>query len=743
MIVTCSYNRQWDFLKGGSVLDIETKVKEKRMLEDENGEEEFVVDGEVDEGDFHIKSVYKKPVPMVQQLIAELDEILAHDVVYQKEHGNVQVVEVVAQRLKKQLVIVAHSENTFDGTCISRLLSNKFELNKFTESDSGTTTNAENNEENLSNDGLIDSSKDIVTQSSSNQISLHLPNPDKSLQFRPIEVSESDNLFHDHIQGEDENAEDVQMANHLRPMEELLQKTIVGIEDAIVVPAVLANEFELKIELLDFIRAAETWLENEPPCSITTWDDLVSNFLNQFYPHSKTRELRKEITNFQQVFGKTFTEAWERFKDLLKKCPHHGFSLLHQIEFFYNGLCQADQDSLNSAAGGNLMTRKTQEALTTIENKAKVRTCRNKPQGSSSGGTLTQIDAITALTKQVEALEYHIASMRETYNQNQEAAVQLMQNQMVIDSISISASRRKISSFRESEVYGGPHYSSDCQNKNPVIYESNSYNNFDSSGFDQPPQYPIVHLPLHEMSLHELSMMMNLGTPTPEPLGNSFVYKESDDDIEVTPAYTPSLPFLTTMEPADTLLMGDEVISTIPAREIDEFIKSSVDDLVSIPRDSEVTSDSNLECSMPLDSPPSLRLNVLGDRKVDIDLPFGEHLDTLSMRDREIDFNPRDIETNDLIPGPRMFDVPLGNCYSVSRSFDVTYSNPLFDFDDNFTLRIDNKIFDDDFEDLSSLDPTKSTPIIDEATLLVTPFPDYKIISLREVERFDPFFSLT
>ncbi|GJX24701.1 hypothetical protein Tco_0230997 [Tanacetum coccineum] len=293
------------------------------------------------------------------------------------------------------------------------------------------------------------------------------------------------------------------------------------------------------------------------------------------------------------------------------------------------------------------------------------------------------------------------------------------------------------------EVCGGPHYSSDCQNKNPVIYESNSYNNFDSSGFDQPPQYPIVHPPLHEMSLHELSIMMNLGTPTPKPLGNSFVYKESDDDIEVTPAYTPSLPFFTTMEPADTLLMGDEVISTIPAREIDEFIKSSVDDLVPIPRDSEVTSNSNLECSMPLDSPPLPRLNVLGDRKVDIDLPFGEHLDTLSMGDREIDFNPRDIETNDLIPGPRMFDVPLGNYYSVSRSFDVTYSNPLFDFDDNFTLRIDKKKFDDDFEDLSSLDPTKSTPIIDEATLLVTPFPDYKVISLREVERFDPIFSLT
>ncbi|GJT61377.1 hypothetical protein Tco_1004910 [Tanacetum coccineum] len=52
----------------------------------------------------------------------------------------------------------------------------------------------------------------------------------------------------------DENAEDVQMADHLRPMEELLRIPILGIEDAIIVPAVLADQFELKPESLDFIR---------------------------------------------------------------------------------------------------------------------------------------------------------------------------------------------------------------------------------------------------------------------------------------------------------------------------------------------------------------------------------------------------------------------------------------------------------------------------------------------------------
>ncbi|GJX22257.1 hypothetical protein Tco_0226702, partial [Tanacetum coccineum] len=96
---------------------------------------------------------------------------------------------------------------------------------------------------------------------------------------------------------------------------------------------------------------------------------------------------------------------------------------------------------------------------------------------------------------------------------------------------------------------------------------------------------------LDEMQSEIDSIMMNLGTFIPDPLFNFVVYKESGDDIKVTPAYTPSMPFLTTMKPADTLLMRDEDSSTIPAREIDEFIKSSIDDLVPIPREFEVTSD--------------------------------------------------------------------------------------------------------------------------------------------------------
>ncbi|GJY51251.1 hypothetical protein Tco_0442098 [Tanacetum coccineum] len=230
--------------------------------------------------------------------------------------------------------------------------------------------------------------------------------------------------------------------------------------------------------------------------------------------------------------------------------------------------------------------------------------------------------------------------------------------------------------------------------------------------------------------------MMSLSNSNQDPPVDLYDLKGSDEGDNKIDSLT--------IKPFDTFLMGDKVISTTPEREIDEFIKSSVDDLVPIPRDSEVTSVyDDLECSMPLDFPPSPRLDVSGERKVDINLPFGEHLDTLLMEDREIDFNLRDIETNELIPVPSVFDAPLGNSNSVPRSYDVTFSNPLFDFNDDYTLCYNNPLFDEEFEDISSLDPSESTPVINESTLLVIPPLASKQLSLREVERLDPFFSLT
>ncbi|GJV64423.1 reverse transcriptase domain-containing protein [Tanacetum coccineum] len=150
-----------------------------------------------------------------------------------------------------------------------------------------------------------------------------------------------------------------------RTMAQLLEAPTAGYEDAIVVPEITADNFELKHGLLNLVQnkqffghdkedphahiryfnkitstmkfpnvpstsvklmlfpfslegAARIWLEKEPPRSIQTWDDLVSKFINKFFPPSKTTNLRNEITRFQQRFDETFYEAWDRFNDLLR-----------------------------------------------------------------------------------------------------------------------------------------------------------------------------------------------------------------------------------------------------------------------------------------------------------------------------------------------------------------------------------------------------------------------------------------
>nr|GEY30964.1 DNA-directed DNA polymerase [Tanacetum cinerariifolium] len=212
-----------------------------------------------------------------------------------------------------------------------------------------------------------------------------------------------------------------------RTMAQMLQAPIEGYEDAIVVPQINANNFELKQTLIHLVQPiqfterqdphnhlrffnkvtstfrhpevpnttiklllfpfslegeARIWLDKEPPRSILTWEDLVLKFINQFFQPSKTTYLRNEITNFLQKPNETFNEAWERFKYFLRQCPHHGFSELHQLDTFYNALNPNDPDALDFAAGGNFLDKIPHECLSIIESKSKVRYSRSRTTDS-------------------------------------------------------------------------------------------------------------------------------------------------------------------------------------------------------------------------------------------------------------------------------------------------------------------------------------------------------------------------
>nr|GEX67678.1 reverse transcriptase domain-containing protein [Tanacetum cinerariifolium]GEX67843.1 reverse transcriptase domain-containing protein [Tanacetum cinerariifolium] len=140
---------------------------------------------------------------------------------------------------------------------------------------------------------------------------------------------------------------------------------------------ITADNFELKHGLLTLVQNKQFYGHDkkDPHAHIRYFNKITSTLKLPNVPNT----LRNEITNFQQRFDESFSEAWGRFKDLLRACPHHGFSELHQLDTFYNALNSKDQDPLNSAAGGNFLDKMPRDCLSIIESKSKVRYSRDKP----------------------------------------------------------------------------------------------------------------------------------------------------------------------------------------------------------------------------------------------------------------------------------------------------------------------------------------------------------------------------
>ncbi|GJU50931.1 hypothetical protein Tco_1220486 [Tanacetum coccineum] len=199
--------------------------------------------------------------------------------------------------------------------------------------------------------------------------------------------------------------------------------------------------------------------------------------------------------------------------------------------------------------------------------------------------------------------------------------------------------------------------------------------------------------------------MANLSTHTSDPSRRfNFIYNDDEDSTiplnEIISQIPPSIaitPVLPTMKPEDSLIMRDENLSTIPKKESDEFIKSSVEDLVPIPSESEDTSDSDKEC----------------------DLPFCDNSVTFS--------NPLFNDNDDFTSSD---DESLPEEDVSEENFKI-YSNLLFEFDEEYIFSDVHPLFNKVLEDIESKDSYASN--LDEQALLVT-----HLSKLNEDECFDP-----
>ena len=98
-----------------------------------------------------------------------------------------------------------------------------------------------------------------------------------------------------------------------------------------------------------------------------SWRDMEDAFLRKYYSVGNTSAVRRAIHEFSQGSGEVFYEAWERLRDLLGQCPHHGIPKHEITQIFYDGLGAPDRYLLDAASGGTFMSKYEDEALELIQ----------------------------------------------------------------------------------------------------------------------------------------------------------------------------------------------------------------------------------------------------------------------------------------------------------------------------------------------------------------------------------------
>ncbi|XP_060963430.1 uncharacterized protein LOC133032939 [Cannabis sativa] len=201
---------------------------------------------------------------------------------------------------------------------------------------------------------------------------------------------------------------------HLANFEELCQTFKVnGVSD---------DAIRLRLFPFSLRERAKSWLVSLPTHSINTWEELALKFLSKFFPPAKIAKLRADINNFTQHDDESLYEAWERFNDLLRKCPNHGIEKWLQVHNFYTGLLNNTRTLIDVAAGGAFMRKSANEAFELLEEMA----ITNQQWSIEKGPTkkvagMQEVDAITKLTASggINKVAHAIGNYQNNYGRQQ------------------------------------------------------------------------------------------------------------------------------------------------------------------------------------------------------------------------------------------------------------------------------------------------------------------------------------
>ena len=143
--------------------------------------------------------------------------------------------------------------------------------------------------------------------------------------------------------------------------------SFIQVCDTVKYNGVTEEALSLRMFLLSLSDRAKHWLTSQPPDSTTSWNDLVQKFLIKIFPLVKIAQLVQEINTFRQFEGENLVEVWERFHELLRRCPHHRLTMCMQVHTFYNDLSDSAKTIIDALVGDALMKKTIDQAYEILE----------------------------------------------------------------------------------------------------------------------------------------------------------------------------------------------------------------------------------------------------------------------------------------------------------------------------------------------------------------------------------------
>ncbi|XP_075474534.1 uncharacterized protein LOC142505433 [Primulina tabacum] len=249
---------------------------------------------------------------------------------------------------------------------------------------------------------------------------------------------------------------------------------------------IAANNFELKPALINMVQQNQfggaatadphlhlrTFLEIMDTGSITTWADLVTKFLSKYFPPAKSAQLKIDISNFKQRELEVLYEAWEQYKELLRKCLNHGYADWVQIELFYNGSDGPTRGNVDAAAGGTIFSKTPDEAYELLEHMT-INSYQwpSERSGSRKPAGVYAVDPITSLTAQVLALTTQIAAMNKAGQSTSDVALVTAEEEPIVEETQYINNNRGYGGYRGNPTPNTYHPS--LRNHENFSYENN------------------------------------------------------------------------------------------------------------------------------------------------------------------------------------------------------------------------------------------------------------------------------